>query len=280
LESLTISSRAELHNGVMMPRLGFGAAEIASTVREQVTIVRYAIDAGYRLIDTAAIYHTERGVGEAIRESGIPRDDFFLSTKVWNGDARRGKKAILKSFEESLRRLHTDYVDLLIFHWPVQGRLVETWRVMEDLYYAGKVRSLGLSNVKRYHHLEIMQNCDLLPHVQQDEFNPTCMNQYVRCFCAHHDIHFEAFSPLTRGTILRMEPIREIAEGHGKSTAQIVLRWNLQHGVTTIPRSSNRSHIFSNADLFDFSLSKEEMRRIDALNTEDAHNWDPENFNF
>lgn len=280
MEQLTINSTAELSNGVKMPLFGFGAAEIASAERDQVRIVRTAIEAGYRLLDTAAIYHTERGVGRAVKESGIPRDQFFISTKVWDGDARRGRKAIIQAFEESLRRLETDYVDCLLFHWPVQGKLIDTWHVMEDIYYSGRARSLGISNVKRYHHMDIMQNCEIPAHVQQDDFNPYCMNDYNKMFCEEYGIHYEAFSPLTRGGVFGIETIRQLAEKYGKHPAQIVLRWDIQHGVSTIPRSSSKEHIYSNADIFDFSLTEAEIASIDALNEERASNWDPDNFNF
>ena len=198
MEKLNFQSTIQLRNGVKMPLFGFGTAEIAPTLMEQISIIGDAIDVGYRLLDTAQIYHTERGVGEAIKNSGIDRDDFFISTKIWNGEARRGKTAILRAFEESLRRLNTEYVDLLILHWPVPGKIVETWKVMEDLYYSGKVRALGLSNVERYQHLELIQNCDIMPHVQQDSFNPLCRNLYNKIFCDSHGIAFEAFSPILR----------------------------------------------------------------------------------
>lgn len=206
----------QLRNGVKMPRFGFGTAEIAPTLAEQVTIIRNAIDVGYRLLDTAFIYHTERGVGQAIRESGIDRDEFFISTKIWNGEARRGKKAIIKSFEESLRRLGTDYVDLLILHWPIPGKVVDTWRVMEELYYSGRVRALGLSNVQRYHHLDIEQNCEIMAHVQQDSYNPFCRSLYQKIFCEAHGIAFEAMSPIERGAVMKIPELTEIGNKYGK----------------------------------------------------------------
>ena len=280
MEKLNFQSTIQLRNGVKMPLFGFGTAEIAPTLMEQISIIGDAIDVGYRLLDTAQIYHTERGVGEAIKNSGIDRDDFFISTKIWNGEARRGKTAILRAFEESLRRLNTEYVDLLILHWPVPGKIVETWKVMEDLYYSGKVRALGLSNVERYQHLELIQNCDILPHVQQDSFNPLCRNLYNKIFCDSHGIAFEAFSPILRGKISAINTIKEISDKYDKNPIQVTLRWDLQNNVITIPRTSNKKHMISNSDIFDFELTEDDMQRINKLNKEEDNNWDIRYFNF
>ena len=280
MEKLNFQSTIQLRNGVKMPLFGFGPAEIAPTLMEQISIIGDAIDVGYRLLDTAQIYHTERGVGEAIKNSGIDRDDFFISTKIWNGEARRGKAAILRAFEESLRRLNTEYVDLLILHWPVPGKIVETWKVMEDLYYSGKVRALGLSNVERYQHLELIQNCDIMPHVQQDSFNPLCRNLYNKIFCDSHGIAFEAFSPILRGKISAINIIKEISDKYDKNPIQVTLRWDLQNNVITIPRTSNKKHMISNSDIFDFELTEDDMQRINKLNKEEDNNWDIRYFNF
>jgi diketogulonate reductase-like aldo/keto reductase len=280
MEKLTFNSTIMLNNGVKMPRFGLGCAEIAPTRKEQVEIIRNAIDTGYRLFDTAFMYHTERGVGDALKASGIGRDEFFITTKIWNGDARRGRDAIIHSFEKMLRHLHTDYVDLLLLHWPVQGKLVETWKVMEDIYYSGRARALGLSNVNRYHYLDLIQNCDIMPHVQQDSFNPLCRNLYNRFFCDSHNIIFEAFLPIGRGSVLEIKELQEIGKKYGKNPIQIVLRWDLQSGVVTIPRTSNKEHMKSNADIFDFELAEDDMQKINALNQEIDFNWDPYNFNF
>lgn len=280
MEKLNFQSTIQLRNGVKMPLFGFGTAEITPTLMEQISIIGDAIDVGYRLLDTAQIYHTERGVGEAIKNSGIDRDDFFISTKIWNGEARRGKTAILRAFEESLRRLNTEYVDLLILHWPVPGKIVETWKVMEDLYYSGKVRALGLSNVERYQHLELIQNCDIMPHVQQDSFNPLCRNLYNKIFCDSHGIAFEAFSPILRGKISAINTIKEISDKYDKNPIQVTLRWDLQNNVITIPRTSNKKHMISNSDIFDFELTEDDMQRINKLNKEEDNNWDIRYFNF
>lgn len=280
MEKLSFDSTVTLRNGVEMPRLGYGSAEIAPTLKEQVVILRNAIDVGYRLIDTANMYHTERAVGQAVKESGIDREKFFVTTKIWNNDARKGRKEIIKDFEESLRRLDTDYVDLLFVHWPVQGKMHETWEVMQDIYFSGRARALGLTNVKRYHHLDIMQNFEEYAHVQQDSYNPLCRNLYEKIFCENHGIQYEAFLPIIRGRVNEIPELKVIAEKHNKSIIQIVLRWDLQSGVCTIPRTANKDHMISNADIFDFELSDEEMRMINSLNEEQECNWDTENFNF
>lgn len=279
MEKLNLNSRIMLRNGVQMPRLGFGTAEIASTVDEQTRIIRDAVDVGYRMLDTASMYHTERAVGNAVKASGIDRKDFFISTKIWNMDARKGRKEVIKEFEESLRRLQMDYVDLLFLHWPVQGRLTETWKIMEDIYYAGRARALGLCNVKRHHHLEIVRNCEMYPHVQQDNYNPRCRNLYNKIYCDNNDIVYEAFLPIMRGAVNEIPELQTIAGVHHKSVIQVVLRWDLQSGVCTLPRTSNKEHMISNADIFDFELSDEEMQVIDSLNTEEVCNTDCDNFN-
>lgn len=280
MEKLEFNSTIQMSNGVKIPRLGFGTAEIAPTLKEQIKIIHDAIDVGYRLLDTAAIYHTERGVGQAVKESGIDRDAFFISTKIWNGEARRGKEAVIRSFEESLRRLQTDYVDLLILHWPVPGKIVDTWKVMEDIYYSGRARALGISNVERYQHLELVQNCDIMPHVQQDSYNPMCRNLYNKIYCDSHHIVFEAFCPIMRGQIFELKELQEIGSKYNKNPVQVVLRWDIQSGVVTIPRTSNKAHMISNADIYDFELSDEDMRVINGLNREEDTNWDTKYFNF
>lgn len=278
MEKLSFETYAELSNRVKMPLLGFGAAEVDAWTNNQTKIVRTAIEAGYRLIDTAAVYYTERGVGQAVKESGIPRDKFFLTSKAWNADMRMGRKWMLRQFEETLRRLQTDYLDLYYMHWPVQGKFIDSYKVLEELYYTGRVRAIGISNVNRRHFLELMAACEVTPHAHQDEFHPFCMNNYNRIFDQKHHVHFEAFLPVVRGRIEGCKILETLAEKYNKSVYQIVIRWDLQHGVSTIPRSSNPKHIYSNCDVFDFELTPEDMAAIDSLNTESPINTDVDNF--
>ena len=281
MKDLTKDSTIELYNRVKVPIIGFGAGDIDENHARQTKVIREAIDAGYRHFDTAAIYHSERSIGEAIRDSGIDRDQFFITSKLWDAAMRRGPIAMLNSFEESLRRLQTDYIDLYLLHWPVTGKIVDAWKVLEMLYYTGRVRALGLSNVKRHHFVEIMRNCDVMPHVQQDEFSPYCMMNDVRTFDEFHGIKYVAFMPLKR---LQFEPedgvIGQIAKAHGKSMHQVTLRWIIQHGVMAIPKSKSPKRMRDNLDIFDFELSDEEMARIDSLNFEGPINWDPDLFDF
>jgi diketogulonate reductase-like aldo/keto reductase len=281
MEKLTKDSVVELYNRVKVPIIGFGGGDIDENHEKQTMVIRNAIEAGYRHFDTAAIYHSERSIGEAIRESGIDREQFFITSKVWDADMRRGQVDILRSFEESLKRLQTDYIDLYLLHWPVTGKTVETWKTLELLYYTGRVRALGLSNVKRHHFVEIMRNCDVMPHVQQDEFSPWCMNNDVRKFDAFHGIRYEAMMPLKRLKYEKKDGVLgKIAGNHGKSLQQVVLRWILQHGIVALPKSQNPKRMRENLDVFDFSLSPEEMTKIDGLNFEGPINWDPDLFDF
>lgn len=281
MENLTKDSVVELYNRVKIPMIGFGGGDIDENHERQTNVIRNAIEAGYRHFDTAAIYHSERSIGEAIKESGIDREQFFITSKVWDADMRRGPVDILRSFEESLRRLQTDYIDLYLLHWPVTGKTVETWKTLELLYYTGRVRALGLSNVKRHHFVEIMRNCDVMPHVQQDEFSPYCMNNDVRKFDEFHGIRYEAMMPLKRLKYEKKDGVLgRIAESHGKSLQQVVLRWILQHGIVALPKSQNPKRMRENLDVFDFSLSSEEMAEISGLNFEGPINWDPDLFDF
>lgn len=279
--ALSMDSTIELYNRVKVPIIGYGAGDLNENHERQTAIIQDAIEAGYRHFDTAAIYHSERSIGEAIRESGIDRDRFFITSKVWDADMRRGPIAILKSFEESLRRLETDYIDMYLLHWPVTGKIVDTWKVLEQLYLTGRVRSIGLSNVKRHHFVQIMRNCDVMPHVQQDEFSPWCMMNDVRRFDQYHGIKYVAFMPLKR---LQFETedgvLGQIGKAHGKSLYQVTMRWILQHGIAALPKSKSPKRMRDNLDVFDFALTDQEMRTIDAMNFEGPINWDPDLFDF
>lgn len=281
MSELNKNSTIELYNRVKVPILGFGAGDIDENHQRQTHVIREAIDAGYRNFDTAAIYHSERSIGEAIRESGIDREQFFISSKVWDADMRRGPLSVLYSFEESLRRLQTDYIDIYFLHWPVQGKIVETWKVLEQLYYTGRIRALGLSNVKRHHFLEIMRSCDVKPHIQQDEFSPFCMMNDMRKFDEYHGIKYEAMMPLKRLQFETRDGILgQIGEKYGKSLQQVTLRWILQHGIAALPKSKSPRRMRENLDIFDFELLAEEMAKINSLNFEGPINWDPDLFDF
>ena len=281
MDKLSMNSTIELYNRVKVPLIGFGAGDIDENHVSQTKVISEAIDAGYRRFDTAAIYHSERSISEAIKESGISRDEFFISSKVWDANMRRGPISILYSFEESLRRLDTDYLDIYYLHWPVQGKIVDTWKVLEPLYYTGRIRAIGLSNVKRHHFVEIMRNCDVMPHIQQDEFSPYCMMNDVRKFDEYYGIKYEAMMPLKRLQFEKKEGIiGQIAQKYGKSIQQVALRWIIQHDIPTVPKSRNPRRMRDNLDIFDFELTLEEIEKIDSLNFEGPINWDPDLFDF
>jgi len=272
-----IKDTAVLNNGLKMPWLGFGVFKM-SDGQEVEQAVRHALEVGYRSIDTAAAYRNEGGVGKAIRESGIPREDIFLTTKLWNQDQRQ--KRTVEAFEESLERLGTDYVDLYLIHWPVKGCYRETWKAMEEIYQSGRAKSVGVSNFLVHHLEDIMADGHVVPAVNQIEFHPFLIQPKLLTFCQEHKIQVEAWSPLMQGQIVNEPSVRKVAEKHNKTPAQIALRWDLQHEVVTIPKSVRPGRIAENAELFDFELSQEDMNALDALDEGRRIGPDPDNFNF
>ncbi|MBN3522977.1 aldo/keto reductase [Paenibacillus apiarius] len=267
-----------LNNGVSMPQLGLGVwrVEEGQQIKDA---VKTALDTGYRLIDTAAIYKNEAGVGEAIRESGVKREDIFLTTKVWNSD--QGYDATLKAFDESLHKLGTDYIDLYLIHWPVpsQDLYVDTYKALEKLAQDGRVRAIGVSNFHIPHLERILQECTVKPAVNQVECHPRLAQNELREFCKQNDIYLEAWSPLMQGgDILTHETIASIAANHGKTPAQVVIRWHLQKGNIVIPKSITASRIKENFDVFDFQLSDDELAGINALNEDKRVGPNPDEF--
>ncbi|KAF0996218.1 aldo/keto reductase [Geobacillus sp. TFV-3] len=268
---------AALHNGVKMPWVGLGVYKVKEG-EEVRSAVRTALEIGYRHVDTAAFYENEEGVGQAIRESGIPREQVFVTTKVWNTD--QGYETTLKAFDRSLKKLGFDYVDLYLVHWPVKGKYKETYRALEKLYKDGYVRAIGVSNFHVHHLQDVLADCEIKPMVNQVEYHPRLTQKELHAFCQENGIQLEAWSPLMRGEILSEPTIVDIGRKYGKTPAQVVLRWDLQHGVVTIPKSVTPARIKENADIFDFSLTDEEMKLIDALNLNKRVGPDPDNFNF
>ncbi|MFS1517353.1 aldo/keto reductase [Bacillus sp. SCS-151] len=273
----SISSTVSLHNGIDMPWLGLGVYK-AEDGKQVIDAVKAAIRAGYRSIDTAAIYKNEEGVGQAIKQSEIPREQLFITSKVWNSD--QGFESTLRAFEESLARLNLDYLDLYLIHWPVEGKYKETWRALEQLYKDGKVRAIGVSNFHVHHLQDLLTEAEIKPMVNQVEFHPKLFQEELRNFCRDHQIQFEAWSPLMHGKLLDNELLTEIANKHNKTVAQVILRWDLQSGVVTIPKSTKEHRIIENASIFDFELTNEEMRTINDLNEDLRFGPDPDNFDF
>jgi diketogulonate reductase-like aldo/keto reductase len=276
LQSTTI-----LHNGIKMPWFGIGVFKVEEGP-ELVNAVKAAIKHGYRSIDTAAIYGNEEGVGQAIREgiqdTGISRENLFVTSKVWNDDL--GYESTISAYETSLNKLGLDYLDLYLIHWPVEGKYKEAWRALETLYKEGRVKAIGVSNFQAHHLEELMKNAEVKPMVNQVEYHPRLTQKEIQSFCNNNGIQLGAWSPLMQGHLLDNEVLQEIADKYEKSVAQIILRWDLQNGVVTIPKSTKENRIIENAAVFDFELSKEDMKRIEGLNQDLRVGPDPDNFDF
>ncbi|MEY8188719.1 aldo/keto reductase [Peribacillus simplex] len=272
-----IGETITLHNGVKMPQLGFGVFKVKNG-NETVESVKKAIEVGYRAIDTAAIYENEEGVGQAIRECGVPREELFITSKVWNTE--QGYETTLKAFDDSLHRLGLEYLDLYLIHWPGKDKYLETWRALEKLYKDGKVKSIGVSNFHVHHLEKLFANSEVKPVVNQIELHPLLTQVEIRDYCAKHEIKVESWSPLGRGNLLEEPTINHIAKKHGKTSAQVLIRWHLQHDLVVIPKSITPSRIEENAEVFDFSLSLNEMNQIDALNKNERFGSNPDELLF
>ena len=277
MEITDLQGCVKLHNSVEMPYFGLGVFKTneGSEVEDS---VKWALETGYRHIDTAAIYKNERGVGNAVRASGIPRNELFITTKAWNENQRRG--TVLQGFEESLDLLQTEYVDLYLIHWPVKGKFTETWKVMEEIYRSGRARAIGVSNFLQHHLEEIFKICEIKPMVNQVECHPYLVQQNLIDFCAVHQIIYEAWSPIMRGAVNDIPLFKELSKKYQKSPVQIVLRWDLQKGIVTIPKSVHKERIVSNTDIFDFEIANEDILRIDALDRNERFGSHPDTFTF
>ncbi|TVY05468.1 aldo/keto reductase [Paenibacillus cremeus] len=273
-----LKSSTTLHNGVKMPWIGLGVFKVQDG-EEAVNSVKAALEVGYRSIDTAAIYRNEDGVGKGIKESNVPREELFITTKVWNAD--QGYESTLAAFDTSMKKLGLDYLDLYLIHWaaPAVGKYVETWKALEKLYKDGRVRAIGVSNFKIHHLEEVMNQCEIVPMVNQVEYHPRFNQRELHAFCKKHEIQLEAWSPLAQGGLLEDPTLVEIANKYNKSVAQIIIRWDLQTGVVTIPKSTKPHRIEENANVFDFELSPEDMTKINSLNTDQRLFADPDDFN-
>jgi len=269
---LTLDSTYKLNNGVEIPVLGLGTLR-AQGERVQNAIL-WALDAGYRHIDTAKAYGNERDVGSAVERSGLPRDDVFVTTKLWNDD--HGFDNALKAVDRSLGKLGLDYVDLYLIHWPVSGRRVETWRAMERILEQGKARAIGVSNFTPRHIQELVEETDVVPAVNQIEFTPYLYQKALQSYCEGKGIKIEAWSPLTRGLKLGDPKLVTIADKYEKSPAQILLRWGLQQQAVVIPKSEQRDHLAENAQVFDFSITRDDMDALNGFNEGlRTSGWDP-----
>ncbi|SYX86297.1 aldo/keto reductase [Paenibacillus alvei] len=270
-----------LNNGVKMPWFGLGVFKVEEGP-ELVNAVKTAIKHGYRSVDTAAIYGNEEGVGQGIqqglKEAGISREELFVTSKVWNADL--GYESTIAAYETSLKKLGLEHLDLYLIHWPVEGKYKDAWRALETLYKEGRVKAIGVSNFQIHHLEDLMKDAEIKPMINQVEYHPRLTQKELQAFCQANDIQFEAWSPLMQGQLLDNEVIQGIANKHNKSIAQVILRWDLQNGVVTIPKSTKEHRIVENANVFDFELTKEEMEIIDGLNQNHRVGPDPDNFDF
>ena len=239
--------------------------------------VKWAVSAGYRHIDTAAAYYNEEGVGKGIRDCGVPRDKLFITTKLWNAD--HGYDSTLRAFDVSCKKLGIDFLDLYLIHWPVKGKYKETWSAFEKLYKDGRIRAIGVSNFQVHHLQDVMSGCEIVPMANQVEFHPLLTQKALRDFCGKNGIQLIAWSPLMHGH-MDGPVLAEMAKRLGKSPAQVLIRWDLQHEVVTIPKSTHQAWIVENTAVYDFALSPADMAKLDNLNADKRFGPDPDTFNF
>lgn len=264
-------STITLNNGINMPFFGLGVYQIRS--KNTVEIFKHAINLGYRLFDTASLYGNEKEVGKAIRESGISRDEFFVTTKLWNSD--HGFEQTKSAFNRSLELLDIDWIDLYLIHWPVSNKRKDSWRALEELYESDYVRAIGVSNYMIHHLQELLSQCTIPPVINQIEFHPFLFRKDLLEFSHNENIQIEAYSPLTKGKRLDDPFLTKIASKYNKSVAQLLIRWCLQHKVVVIPKSSNSSRLKENINVFDFEITSDDMEKLDKLDTRIITSWDP-----
>ncbi len=270
--ALSIGSTAALRGGVKLPLLGLGVWQ-SSPGDETRQAVLAALRAGYRLVDTARAYRNEEDVGAALRESGLPRDEVFVTTKLWNTD--HGFDATLRACDESLRRLGLERLDLYLVHWPVQGLRHETWRAMERLLADGRTRAIGVSNYTIRHLDELLARASSPPSVNQIELHPFLQQRALVDHCRAHGLHVQAYGPLVRGHRLDDPVLARVAARHGRTPAQVLVRWGLQQGFSTIPKSVHPERILENADVYGFELDREDLAALAALDEGYRTSWDP-----
>ena len=263
---ININTKLKLNNGVEIPLFGLGTWQ-SPEGEGVINAIRWAVQNGYRHIDTAFIYGNERGVGQGIKkamgECNLKREDLFVTTKLWISSFYYEKA--LKAFERSLKSLNLDYVDLYLLHWPEPTHRQDAWKALEKIYKDGKTRSIGVSNYYQHHLEELLNEADVIPTVNQVELTPYLYLKDLKDFCENHDIRLEAYSPLTKGRKLDDKKLMEVAQKYNKTTAQILIRWDLQHNIIVIPKSSKEEHIIENSQIFDFTLSEEDMSLLNSF---------------
>lgn len=270
---MKINTKIKLNNGVEMPAFGLGVFKAG---KDTYSAVRAALDYGYRLIDTAMIYYNEEEVGRAIKDSGIAREEIFLTTKLWTDDIRADR--VEHAYYDSLNKLNMDYADLYLIHWPVRGKSIDAYRAMEQLYSKGKVRAIGVSNFFEHHLNDLIENTEVVPAVNQVEIHPFLSNQDLIQYCKDKGIPAQSWSPLARGKYFDDITINEIARKYNKTPAQVIIRWHLEKGLSVIPKSVNPYRIKENAGVFDFELSDNDLIMLDSLNANMRTGSNPDDY--
>lgn len=272
---MNINSKIKMNTGNGIYQLGLGVWRSGEATKDAVLA---ALKAGYRHIDAAAVYGNEEAVGEAIRESGIKREDLFVTTKLWNQDMRDHR--VMEAFETSLKKLGLDYVDLYLIHWPVKNEYIPAYKIMEEIYKSGRAKAIGVSNFKTHHLQDLLDNTEIVPAVDQMEFNPQMQDNDILKMCREKGIVLEAWSPLGSGACLENSEIKEIGKKYNKSAAQVIIRWLLQKGIVVFPKSVHEDRIKENANVFDFELTNEEIELINGMNKNLRTGSDPDTFTF
>ena len=275
--SMNLQSTTKLNNGVAMPWFGLGVFK-AKAGREVEKTVQWALEAGYRSIDTATVYRNEAGVGKAVRHSEITREELFVTTKVSNPDQRSGR--VEQAFTTSLAQLGMEYVDLYLVHWPVANHFKKTWRVLESIYESGRAKAIGVSNFMIPHLQELLQDAHIVPAVNQIEMHPYLQQPDLIDYCRQHNIQVEAWSPIMRGQVTKVPELKQLARKYGQNPVQLTLRWLLQKEIVVIPKSSQKKRIRDNAAVFDFELTAADMALIDGLDRGTRVGPDPFDFDF
>ena len=274
---LNLKSTITMNNCIKIPRLGFGVYRAAQG-DETKNAVLNALEVGYRHIDTASAYGNEESVGEAIKESGLKREEIFLTTKLFNSDMRAHRQ--MDAFKESLDRLKVDYVDLYLIHWPVPGVYLESWKVLEEIYNKGLAKAIGVSNFLQHHLDDVIAHGSIVPAANQVEFSPLWQDNLLIQYCREKNIAFEAWGPLAAGELIGDRTTGDIGAKYGKTGSQVILRWMLQKNIIVFPKTVHKSRMIENADIFDFELSDEDMAIIDNMNRHRRTGPDPDNFDF
>jgi len=273
---MSLTTTKKLHNGVEIPVIGLGVFKVPEG-ESVYDAVRSALDIGYRHIDTASFYQNETGVGRAIADSGIPREEIFVTTKVWNDE--QGYDETLLAIDQSLQRLGMDYVDLYLIHWAVPGKYKDTWRALEEINKNGKARAIGVSNFLPHHLEDLMADANIKPMINQIELHPQLTNVATREFCKENDIAVEAWAPIGKASYLDDPVLQELSKKYDKTAAQVILRWHYQNGTIIIPKSVRASRQKENADIFDFELSSDDMNIIDGMNIDNRLGSHPDHLN-